>query len=108
VTVDLLTVTAVEVDHDQVSLGEIPLGQLLEQSFPRIDELARDLALGNADLLGHLGQNFGVTTRRDTGHHDVEHAIGQSFVLLQGGVGRDLDFAEFSWDGSSKWRRGAK
>ncbi len=35
----------VEIDHDQIYLGEPPIGPFLEQSFSRIDELARDWLL---------------------------------------------------------------
>ena len=39
---------AVDVDHQQPRLGEVPLRQLLEQSFSRLDELPRDLTLRDA------------------------------------------------------------
>ena len=87
---------AVDPDGQDVEPGEVTLGQLLQEPFAGLDRLAGDLALGDADRLGHLGEDLLVASGRDAVDEDLEHPIGEPAVLAHGLVGGDLDLSGLS------------
>ena len=74
--------------HREVALSQIP-----EESFAGFDGFTRDLALGDADGLGHLGDDLLVASGRNAGDEDLEHSIGQTAMFADGIVGRDFDLS---------------
>jgi site-specific DNA recombinase len=86
----------VDPDGQDVELREIAFGEPLEQAFAGLDRLARDLAPGDADGLGHRGDHRLVASGRDARAQDLEHPIGQAAVLADGLVGGDLDLPGLS------------
>ena len=86
----------VDPDGQDVELRDVALGQLLQEPFAGLDGLARDLALGDADGLGHLRDHLFVASGRDAGDQDLEHPIGQAAVLADRLVGGDFDLSRLS------------
>jgi hypothetical protein len=71
----------------------VALGQFLQEPLASLDVLAGDLALGDADRLGHLRQDVLVAPGGDASDEDLEHPIVEPPVLAHRLVGGDLDFA---------------
>lgn len=85
-----------DVDDQDVFVAEVAFGQVVQQTLPRLDVLAADLRLADADLFGHLGQDFLVFPCGNPGRQDRQHPVGQPSVFPHCLVGGDLDLGEFS------------
>ncbi|GAC1306583.1 MAG: hypothetical protein NVSMB14_12630 [Isosphaeraceae bacterium] len=75
------------------SFEKIAFGEFLEQAFVGFDLLARDLAFGDADGLGHFGKDLLIWSSRDAVDQNVEHPIGEAVVFAHRLVSRDFNLA---------------
>jgi hypothetical protein len=71
----------------------------LSKAFPGLDELPRDLALGDADRLGHFREHRLVAAGGDARHHDFEHPY--SAELQRVAKETETETTKFVWDGQS-------